>query len=518
MDAKEIPETSASSTDGSLSKPNTVSTDTRNWSYVSALTRVSAIFTVIFSGIALFSDGYNAAVVGYLNLLFAEIYAPDVFNSTVKTRLSNAFLIGEIVGMLGFGAIIDQIGRKTGVVLTTAFLILGTALSAAASGTSPSGLLWMLVVMRGLAGVGAGGEYPTCGTNSTEAGDENATVRKRRGLLVAMVGDFAIDFGFVIAGVVVLIVLACFQQSNYNAVWRTCFALGVVPPLCVVWIRYKIVNSTAFRKNAMKRHIPYWLAFKKYGLRVLATGGCWFLYDFVSYPFGIFSSSIISQFNPDNTIVKNIGYGTLINAFYLPGCVLGGLAMDRIGRRQTMALGFGLQAIIGFILGGALGPIQSVFPLFVVMYGIFVSLGEFGPGVATILISSESFATPLRGHMVGLSAAIGKAGAAIGIQVFTPIQTAIQGNAPGDLKGQQGVFLIASAFSLVGGLVTWFCIPDMSRELATEDEEWRQYCEAHGVDVTGLGEPLLDSATSGQVKQVGGRDIAESRRYSTLNR
>lgn len=32
----------------------------------------SAIFTVIFSGIALVSDGYNAIVIGQLNLLFTK--------------------------------------------------------------------------------------------------------------------------------------------------------------------------------------------------------------------------------------------------------------------------------------------------------------------------------------------------------------------------------------------------------------------------------------------------------------
>lgn len=68
--------------------------------------------------------------------------------------------------------------------------------------------------------------------------------------------------------------------------------------------------------------------------------------------------------------------------------------MDRIGRKQTMTLGFMLWAIWGFILGGAIQPIQTVFPLFVVMYGIFNALGEMGPGVATFLCAAESFPTP----------------------------------------------------------------------------------------------------------------------------
>ncbi len=80
--------------------------------------------------------------------------------------------------------------------------------------------------------------------------------------------------------------------------------------------------------------------------------------------------------------MQNIGYGTVVNCFYLPGALLGGFLMDRIGRKNTVTLGFALWALMGFIIGGALGPIQSVFPLFVVLYGIFLSVGEMGPGVS----------------------------------------------------------------------------------------------------------------------------------------
>lgn len=111
--------------------------------------------------------------------------------------------------------------------------------------------------------------------------------------------------------------------------------------------------------------------------------------------------------------------------------------MDRIGRKQTMTLGFGLWAILGFIIGGALGPIEKVFPLFIVLYGIFNALGEMGPGVATFLCGAESFPTPLRGHFLGLAAAVGKAGAAIGTQVFTPIQDSFSDT----FQGVQAVFL-----------------------------------------------------------------------------
>lgn len=233
----------------------------------------------------------------------------------------------------------------------------------------------------------------------------------------------------------------------------------------------------------------------------------WFCYDFVTYPFGLFSSTIIEQLNPNNTTVQNIGYGvswfstqgydhcanmprvlkTVINCFYLPGCILGGFLMDRIGRKQTMTLGFILWAIWGFILGGALHPIQTVFPLFVVMYGIFQALGEMGPGVATFLCAAESFPTPLRGHFLGFAAAVGKAGASIGTQVFTPIQNSFSSTE----KGQQAVFLIGAAFTVAGGLISWFLIPDMSRELETEDARFKAYLQEHGYDISLYGESLV---------------------------
>lgn len=174
--------------------------------------------------------------------------------------------------------------------------------------------------------------------------------------------------------------------------------------------------------------------------------------------------------------------------------------MDRIGRKQTMTLGFFCWGILGFILGGALGPIQTVFPLFVVLYGIFNAFGEMGPGVATFLTASESFPTPLRGQFMGFAAAVGKAGAAIGTQVFTPIQDSLGSRQ----KGQQGVFLVGSAFAVVGGIIAWVLIPDMERDLEGEDVRFRRYLEENGFDTSTLGgESLIGQMKSTTFKRDG---------------
>ena len=96
------------------------------------------ILTVLVAGVALFSDGYNAQNIGYMETFLSVLYK-DALSSAMKARLSNSYLIGEIFGMLFFGVLIDRLGRRTGVVAATAFLIIGVVLAAAAHGNTQVG-------------------------------------------------------------------------------------------------------------------------------------------------------------------------------------------------------------------------------------------------------------------------------------------------------------------------------------------------------------------------------------------
>lgn len=182
--------------------------------------------------------------------------------------------------MLFFGFFIDKFGRRTGIVFATAFLVLGVVLATAAHGTTQLGMFWMMIVARGIAGFGAGGEYPTCGTSSSEASDESPYVRRRRGILVALATDFSIDLGFVAAGIVALIVLAAYNQQTSEGVWRVCFGLGFILPCTLFFFRIRMIDSTQYRKHALKQQIPYLLTIKRYWKPMLGTSLAWFCYDF----------------------------------------------------------------------------------------------------------------------------------------------------------------------------------------------------------------------------------------------
>ena len=44
---------------------------------VARITRTSSILSVLVAGFALFSDGYNAQIIGYMEPLFSDLYFTD---------------------------------------------------------------------------------------------------------------------------------------------------------------------------------------------------------------------------------------------------------------------------------------------------------------------------------------------------------------------------------------------------------------------------------------------------------
>lgn len=299
-----------------------------------------------------------------------------------------------------------------------------------------------------------------------------------------------------------LIVLSACQQSHYSTVWRVCFGIGCIWPLSVFYFRIRMLNSVLYRRGAIKKHVPYMLVLRYYWKALIGTCGAWFLYgkraspvftdmskltciDFVTFPNGVFSGTIISSVVHDGTILKTGEWQLLLGAIALPGVFLGAILCDRLGRKRIMMIGFSGYLIFGLIIGCAYDRVTKIVPLFVVFYGLMQSSGNFGPGNMLGLISSESYATGVRGTCYGLSAAVGKAGAAVGTQAFQPIK---------DRLGNNWTFIIAAICGVVGILVTFLFVPDLTGEdLSVRDEKFRAYLVSNGWDGD-MGEDDLQAA------------------------
>ncbi|CAM0143251.1 hypothetical protein VKS41_008721 [Umbelopsis sp. WA50703] len=464
-------------------------------SYPTAAEKTSQITSLVFAGIALGSDGYQANAIGAVSTFLGQIYG-DVYDSYASTRVSNALLIGDIIGQIGFGILIDRVGRKFGIIACTAFVCLGIILATASSGLTPQGLFWMLCISRGISGVGIGGEYPCCSTAAGESAEESG---RSRGFWLVICGNFIIDCGFLLGTIVPVILYAICGENALEPAWRLSLGLGLVLPVTVLYFRLKMLNSKMYRKEAMQHKVPYGLIFKHYWKHLLASGGIWFLYDFISYSFGIFSDTILALAVPNNSMMQTLEWNIVLNVFYPFGALAGAFFVDRWGRKKTMATGFFVQAAFGLAIGASAPQLVNIFPLFVVLYGIFLFFGEFGPGDCTILVASEIYPTAIRGTMMGLSAAIGKAGAAIGTQVFKPILAALTASTGDAMKAQGYVFIIGSCISILGGIVTVLLVPEMNNEkMKKNDEEFRQLLIDNGYDISLLGiKPSTEDVKAG---------------------
>ncbi|KAI9303786.1 major facilitator superfamily domain-containing protein [Cunninghamella echinulata] len=441
--------------------------------------------SLMFSSMALLSDGYQALIVSSVESCLAIIYGDQVLTSTLATRVSNALLIGDIIGMLGFGLIIDRLGRKFGIILCTCLVCLGIILATASSGVTPTGLIWMLIISRGITGCGVGGEYPCSSVTAGEAAEESG---RSRGFWLIVSGNFVIDCGFLLASIVPVILLAICGMGGLEVVWRLSIGLGLIIPVSLLFFRLKMLNSEAYRKEALKKNVPYFLIFKHYWPKLLVTGGIWFLYDFIIYTFGIFSNTILQLAVPSNSLMQTFQWNIVLNVFYPFGALAGAFVVDRIGRKYLLGGCFILQAIIGIIIGALADKIIAIFPLFVILYGIFLFLGEAGPGDVTILISAEMYPTAIRGTMFGLSAALGKAGAAIGTQVFKPILSALTERTGDEIKAQGYVFIIGSCIAILAAILSILFVPDLTKDkMESLDEEFRQLLIDNGYDVSQLG-------------------------------
>ncbi|CAG8921098.1 unnamed protein product [Penicillium salamii] len=426
---------------------------------------LSDLFTIFASGFALISDGYQNNLMTMTNVILKKEY-PQEYTSTVSTRVSNALLVGEAIGQVIVGLTCDYFGRKKAIVFTTLMIIIGGILATASHGATIDGMFWMMTVAR------AGGEYPASSTSASEAA--NDLIPKHRGPAFIMVTNFPLSFGGPFAVSIFLIVLMACHQSHYSTVWRVCFGIGCIWPLMVFYFRIRMLNSVLYRRGAIKRHVPYMLVLRYYWRSLIGTCGAWFLYDFVTFPNGVFSGTIISSIVHNGSIRQTGEWQLLLGAIALPGVFLGAILCDRLGRKPIMIIGFSGYLIFGLIIGCAYNQITKIIPLFIVFYGLMQSSGNFGPGNMLGLISSESYATGVRGTCYGLSAAIGKAGAAIGTQAFQPIKNNL---------GNRWTFIIAAVCGVVGIIVTWVFVPDLSGEdLRHRDENFRAYLVSQGWD------------------------------------
>ncbi|KAF2848644.1 MFS general substrate transporter [Plenodomus tracheiphilus IPT5] len=452
--------------------------------------RWERLWPVIACGAGLFSDGYLNNIIGPVNTMLKTIYPKEYAGSSAQANVSSITFAGTVVGMLFFGYTSDHFSRKWSLFASTIIIILFAALGTGSygAGGSPNGLLQALVVYRFFLGIGIGGEYPAGSVGCAEStGELKEGTRNKWFILFTNV---QIDLAFFISAIVATVVVLATGENHLRAAWRICLGIGIIPPLSLLYLRLKLQEPEAFKRESLaKAKTPWLLIVKYYWYRLGIVSMIWFIYDFSAYSFGIYATSILANLlGADAPLWKSLAWNILINFFYMPGCLAGAFVADlpSMGPKKTLCIGVALQGVIGFIMAGCypyLNKPENVAG-FVVVYGIFLALGEFGPGDNIGLIASKTCATGIRGQYYGIAAAIGKIGAFAGSYALDALQKAAGDD---EIAAGRNPFFVASSLAfLAAGLV--LLLPHIGQDtIDQEDVRFREYLTANGYDTSSMG-------------------------------
>lgn len=282
-------------------------------------------------------------------------------------------------------------------------------------------------------------------------------------------------FGNLAAGIVGMIASAAFLNSspdNVDYVWRIVLMFGAIPALLTYYWRMKMPETARYTalvaKNAkmaaadmstvLNMHIvpeeeavdelpareedQYGLFstefLHRHGLHLLGTTVCWFVLDVSFYSLNIFMKDIFTivdlvpdiaeaDNNPLRRMINITGLHTLIAlAGSLPGYFFAVVLVDRIGRVKIQLLGFAMMAAL--TLGLAI-PYDSWREHknkkgFAIMYALIFFFANFGPNTTTFILPAELFPARLRSTCHGISGAVGKIGAILGVFAFSFMEKA----------------------------------------------------------------------------------------------
>ncbi|KAJ3194625.1 hypothetical protein HDU83_008802 [Entophlyctis luteolus] len=475
--------------------------DTKNELVVAAPESKSlwqAVKPAFAAGVGLFSDGYVNNVIGSVTTCLSLQYGSTWSTSNAKHYVGDIAFAGAVVGQLFFGFLSDKYSRTNTLLISTIILIVFTALATGSYYQGDAvGMFNMLVAWRFFVGVGIGGEYPAGSVACAESTGELKAGTRNTWFI--MFTNAAIDWGFVIGALVPYIVAAAAGSDRYETIWRTSLGIGVLFPLILFYLRLSMKEPKEYELNSMKNvQTPYLLALRFYGFRLFIISLIWFMYDFSSYSFGLFSSPILAAVYDDSAPLTTVfGWNTVINLFYIPGAMLGAPLSDKVGPRWALIIGVLAQAIVGFGMAGGYASLAqpSNVGAFAVIYGIFLSLGEVGPGNNIGLLAAKTSATGIRGRYYGIAAAIGKVGAFVGNFVF-PYIVALGGDS--DVLSAQYPFWVSGALCIVSAILAYFFVPNVTQDtIVEEDKRFREFLLENGVDVSQLGTQAADVEVSG---------------------
>lgn len=367
------------------------------------------------SGLGWALDAMDVGIISFVIAVLAQQW--DLVPAETSLIASIGF-VGMAVGASVGGLLADRFGRRQ--VFAVTLLVYGIATGASAL----VGGLAALLVLRFLVGLGLGAELPVASTYVSEF----APARIRGRLVVLLEAFWAV--GWTASALIGYFVIPASADG-----WRWAFALGAIPAAYALIVRWGLPESprwlasrgrdaeaqevvAQFERAAGRAVDPAPIAAPsapavttaRERLGSLWTPGVrrrtaslwivWFCVNFSYYGAFIWIPTILVSQGYD--LVRSFGFTLLITLAQLPGYLVAAWAIEKWGRRATLAVFLVGSAVSAVLFGTSSGEMM------VIVTGMALSFFNLGAWGALYAVTPETYATPLRATGSGWAAGVGR--------------------------------------------------------------------------------------------------------------
>eukprot|EP00934_Nitzschia_sp_Nitz4_P003744 Nitzschia sp. Nitz4//scaffold51_size120721//103888//105647//NITZ4_003746-RA/size120721-snap-gene-0.44-mRNA-1//-1//CDS//3329553919//3734//frame0 len=408
-----------------------------------------------------FSTAYNIVCISMVLDIMQQTYPCTAQDKSV---CSSALIAGMIMGQLVGGTLGDVLGRHMAMAVVMGLQIMG-ALATACSMDGTVSIYVFLAVWRFVLGLGCGGVYPLAATITAESGDGDK--KEDKGKLVALTFSMQ-GVAYLVSPLLTAALVALFP-NQYGFCWRFLLGFGAVPGLFLMILRLENHAHTGHTGNESDRRMQETIVLasarevpvsvleaiqleENLVRKLMGTAGCWFLFDVLFYGNVLFQPVVLaSAFGPSETILKSAIDTSMVSALALPGYLMSVITMGRQSPRLIQSQGFLVMACLYVFIGVFFDALADLQGLMITLYGSTFFFSNYGPNATTYVLPSMTFSRACRSTLNGISAAAGKAGALLGTIIFVTAASKF---------GQAAVMVACGVISLVGMIVTLFCVSE----------------------------------------------------------
>src|SRR5882757_9862713 len=280
-------------------------------------------------------EWFDFVVYGFFAVTIAEVFFP-AHDPTVSMLITfGAFGLAYFVRPLGaivVGSYTDRAGRKAGLLLSIALMMIGTTLMALTPGYATIGMAApiLITLARLLQGFSVGGEFGSAVSFLSEhAGDRRGFSASWAFATGGMITVLASLFG-----VTLTTVLSHEQLVDWG--WRIPYVFGMLVGPAGLYIRSKLVETPEFLKAEKPETIPISDLLRRYPLEVVLALGISIISNASFYILAYIPTYGVKTLH----LPQSVGFtATLIGGLILAiGCPLAGHWSDKIPRPLLMVI------------------------------------------------------------------------------------------------------------------------------------------------------------------------------------